>query len=254
MSSDYQEIPIAGGDTSKPLTLGKRLALLRRYLEPGRSRFLDCGCGAGDYVFALADLGLDAYGIEYDAHKVGAGQRHPPHGHRIAQGDLQSLALESGAWDYAMLNEVLEHVPNERAALREIHRVLKPGGTLFVFSPNRWFPFETHGVHLRKSDRLVPPSIPFIPWLPLSIGNRIFKYWARNYWPGELTDLVKSSGFTVLERAYIWQTFEGISGRQPKLITLLTPLLRAVSNLLERTPFVRRFGVSQVLVLRKGNV
>jgi hypothetical protein len=55
----------------------------------------------------------------------------------------------------------------------------------------------------------------------------------------------------LVERAYIWQTFEGISGRQPRVISLLKPLLRAVSNLLERLPFVRRFGVSQVLILRK---
>jgi SAM-dependent methyltransferase len=250
MPADYHEIPIAGGDTAKPLALGKRLDILRRHLSPDRRRFLDCGCGAGDYVFALAELGLDPHGIEYDAAKVELGKRNPRHGHRLSQGDLQALALDSEQWDYAMLNEVLEHVPDERAALREIHRVLKPGGILFVFSPNRWFPFETHGLHL-KSGRRVPHWMPFIPYLPLSLGNRIFDYWARNYWPGELSALVESAGFTVIERAYIWLTFEGISGRQPKVITVLKPLLRALANLLERVPLLRRFGVSQVLVLRK---
>jgi SAM-dependent methyltransferase len=250
MASEYQEIPIAGGDTAKPLTLRKRLAFLRRHLDPDRHRFLDCGCGAGEYVFALADLGLDAHGIEYDAEKVERGKTHPLHGHRLARGDLQALALESAHWDYALLNEVLEHVPDERAALREIHRVLKPDGVLFVFSPNRWFPFETHGVQLKNGSR-VPHWIPFIPYVPLGVGNRFFNYWARNYWPGELIALVESAGFTLVERAYIWQTFEGISGRQPRVISLLKPLLRAVSNLLERLPFVRRFGVSQVLILRK---
>jgi SAM-dependent methyltransferase len=150
-----------------------------------------------------------------------------------------------------MLNEVLEHVPDDRAALGEVARVLKPGGLLFVFSPNRWFPFETHGTRMRGSGRPVPHWTPFVPYIPLSIGNRVLDYWARNYWQDELRALVTAAGFEILERSYVWLTFEGISGRQPALIRALAPLLRLVSRSLEKTPFLRRFGVSQVLVCRK---
>jgi SAM-dependent methyltransferase len=252
MNSDYMDIGVAGGDTAQPAALRKRLKIIQRYLRPKHRRFLDCGCGSGEYVFQLVEqCGLDAYGIEYDIEKVRRGRLHSQHGHRIAKGDLQALELDSDGWDYAMLNEVLEHVPDERVALKEVHRILKPGGILFIFSPNRWFPFETHGVHLRRSGRRVPHWMPFIPYIPLSIGNRFFTYWARNYWHDEFRGLVTSAGFSIVETCYLWQTFEGISGRQPKLLTLTRPVLRRIANALESTHFLNRFGVSQVLVCQK---
>jgi SAM-dependent methyltransferase len=252
MSQGYQNIRIAGGDTASPLALVKRLRVIERHLSPARRRFLDCGCGAGEYVATLVErLGVDAHGIEYEAEKVGLAHSKPQLRERVVQGDLQSIELPSASWDYAMLNEVLEHVPDERKALAEVFRVLKPGGLLFVFSPNRWFPFETHGVFLRRSGRRVPHWIPFIPYLPLSIGGRFLHYWARNYWQGQLAELVQASGFKVIERSFVWLTFEGISRHQPALLRLTKPFLRRVSNCFERLPLVRRFGVSQVLVCRK---
>ena len=177
MTSTYTSIQAGGSDTAQPLNVRKRLKLIERHLRPDRGRFLDCGCGAGDYVFQLVEqLGLDAYGIEFDADKVEHARRHPQHGHRISAGDLQALALDSDEWDYAMLNEVLEHVPDDGAALREVHRILKPGGVLFLYSPNRWYPFETHGVYLRRSGKYVPYWMPFVPYIPLSVGNRFLRY------------------------------------------------------------------------------
>jgi SAM-dependent methyltransferase len=252
MCSDYKNIPIAGGDTAQPLALRKRLQYIQSYMLPERIRFLDCGCGSGDYVFELIDqLGLDAYGLEYDAQKVQCGKLHPKYGYRISQGDLRAIGFDSDQWDYAMLNEVLEHVPDELVALREVYRILKPGGLLFVFSPNRWFPFETHGVHLKRSGHHIPHWFPFIPYIPLSLGKHFLEYWARNYWQTELRQLVISTGFSIVKTGFIWQTFEGISGRQPTLITLIKPLLRKLADIFETLPFFTRFGVSQVLICRK---
>jgi SAM-dependent methyltransferase len=252
MSAGYASIPGGGTDTVQPLNVQKRLKLIERHLRPHHNRFIDCGCGAGQYVFQLIEqFGLDAYGIEFEAEKVARARLHPQHGHRIAEGDLQDLKLDSGEWDYAMLNEVLEHVPDDRAAVREVHRILKPGGMLFVYSPNRWYPFETHGVYMRRSDKLIPYWMPFVPYIPLSVGNRFLRYWARNYWHDELTRLVTSAGFSVVESGYVWQTFEGQSGRQLKAISLTRHLLRNVANVLESTYFLNRFGASQYLFCRK---
>jgi len=252
MTVAYKNISIAGGDTAKPLAMAKRLKVISRHLKPDAGLFLDCGCGSGEYVIALMEqFGLDAHGIEYNRQKVSLAQSHGVLKNRVTQGDLQSIDSPAGAWDYAMLNEVLEHIPDEGRALKEIHRILKPGGILFIFSPNRWFPFETHGVNWKKSGRRVPHWLPFVPYLPLRLGQFFFSYWARNYWQGELAQLAARCGFSVIERNYVWQTFENISGAQPRLIGMVRPLLRAVSNRLEKTPFLRRFGVSQALVCRK---
>jgi ubiquinone/menaquinone biosynthesis C-methylase UbiE len=250
--SDYGCIQVAGGDTGQPLALAKRLDLIRCHLRGGGNRFLDCGCGAGEYVFQLMNrLGLDAWGVEFDAEKVARGRAHATLGQRISQGDVQKLAFADSDFDYALLNEVLEHVPEDSAALKEVYRILKPAGVLFVFSPNRWFPFETHGVYWKRSNRFVPPWVPLVPYIPLGIGRRFLRYWARNYGQQELRQAVVRAGFSILHTSFVWQTFEGISGRQPRWVGRLKPVLRQVANGLEQTPFLTRFGVSQALVCQK---
>jgi len=251
MSADYQPIQIRGGGTSQPLALAKRLRLVRQHLH-GKGRFLDCGCGSGGYVETLVGaFGCDAYGVEFDHGKVTAAHKHDILRDRVSQGNIEALNHESNTWDYVMLNEVLEHVPNDRKAVAEVYRVLKPGGLLLVFSPNRWFPFESHSVQLKWTKREVPRWVPFIPYLPIGLGQHLFIYWARNYWQKELTKMLIEPGFTVIEKSFVWQTFENISGQQPWLIAKLKPLMRAACNTLEQTPFLRRFGLSQVLVCRK---
>ena len=195
MKRGYQSITIAGGDTATPLNLQKRIRFLARVCDLRVVKFLDCGCGAGEYVFALRQaFGTDAWGIEYSEEKVRQARRHASQASRIKQGDIQHMDEPDGAYDVVLVNEVLEHVPDERAALREVNRILKPGGWLILISPNRWFPFETHGVYLRGTDLSLPPCVPFIPYLPLPVGSLFFRYWARNYWPHELWRLVGDTG------------------------------------------------------------
>jgi SAM-dependent methyltransferase len=212
---------------------------------------LDCGCGQGQYVLGMLAEGADAYGIEYTAaNVVQFAAAHPQHAHRVAQGDVENLPYPDAAFDVALLNEVLEHVPNEAAGLREVWRVLRPGGWLFVFSPNRLYPFETHGVKLRGSGRRVPHYTPFVPYVPERAG--LFSYWARNYWPGELRDLIYAAGFDIAHTDFVWQTFENISGRQPRLLGRLKPALRRAAEVGQRLPGVRMVGaVSQFIAAVK---
>jgi len=244
------EIQAAGGDTGTPLNLQKRLDWLAAAAGPLRGRsVIDCGCGAGEYVRALATLGADAWGIEYSAEKIAAAERLDgvPAG-RVAVGNLEALDFVDDRFDVALVNEVLEHVPHDDRAVREVHRILKPGGVAVIFSPNRLYPFETHGVSLWSGAK-VPPYTPFVPYVPVRLG--LFRYWARNYWPWELRALVRAGGLRIERCAYVWQTFENISGQQPRWIGALRPLLRAVARALEKVPIVRAFGVSQLIVARK---
>src|SRR5262245_2929721 len=248
-SSPYPQIAPAGGDTATPLNLAKRLGVIQRYAPVRGRRVLDCGCGAGDYVFALRTLGADAWGIEYAREKLA--KAPAPVVGRVSVGDLHHIALRNGSVDVALLNEVLEHVPDDRLALREVHRVLRPGGVLLIFSPNRRYPFETHGAFVKGSTRRIPHYVPLIPYIPLPVATQLMDFWARNYWPGELRRLVKEAGFEIAHTDYVWQTFEGISNNQPALIARTKGFLRILSQTCERLPVLRTLGVSQVIVARK---
>ncbi len=248
----YDDITIAGGDTGTPLNLEKRIRFIEPVLTPGTTKFLDCGCGEGTYVHALRQrYGIDARGVEYLDEKVCEARRSNPSAERIQQGNIEDLCFPDESFDVVLLNEVLEHVPSETKALSEVCRVLRHDGVLIVFSPNRWCPFETHGVRLKKSRRDVKPYVPFIPYVPLALGNRFFEYWARNYGQGQLRSLVEMHGFEVSSHSFVWQTFENISGSQPLVIRKCRTMLRFVANALERTPFLRRFGTSQAIVAKK---
>ena len=157
-------------------------------------RVLDCGCGAGDYVLALAAARRRRVGHRISREKL-ANAPAPVVG-RVSVGDLHHIALRDGSVDVALLNEVLEHVPDDRRALREVHRVLRPGGVLLIFSPNRRYPFETHGAYVKGSTRRIPHYVPLIPYVPLPLARTVVDFWARNYWPGELRRLVQKPDST----------------------------------------------------------
>jgi len=248
---NYDEIRPAGGDTAMPLNMQKRLRLIQEFFELERKSLLDAGCGAGEYVSAFLKAGADAMGIEYSAEKVAQYENRNPDSGRVQQGNLEKLPFPDQQFDLVLLNEVLEHVQNEDAALREIHRVLRPSAHLIVFSPNRLYPFETHGVSLRRSNKAVPHYFPFVPYVPLSLGSRFLNYWARNYWPSQLRKLLVGSGFKVTHHRFVWQTFENISGNQPKIVQAGRPWLRAISDQCEKAPLLKYFGTSQMIVAER---
>jgi ubiquinone/menaquinone biosynthesis C-methylase UbiE len=248
----YGEIAIGGGDTAQPINLAARLALIQRHISLAGRKAIDCGCGSGGYVLELLKLGCDAWGVEYSQEKVRHFKQTAKEPDRVNSGDLEQIKFRESTFDIALLNEVLEHVPDDQKALTEICRILKRGGMLVVFSPNRLYPFETHGVSWKSSGRRVLPyRTLFVPYLPVRFGKWFLDYHARNYFPSELKRMVCDAGFEVTHRTYMWQTFENISGSQPRLIRVLSPLLRQVSFALKRIPLLRAFGVSQVIFAKK---
>jgi len=251
----YNKIKPSGGDTGKALNLQKRLVFIQKHVTLENKTLLDCGCGTGQYMLALLTMGVDAFGIECSEDKVRQfRQNNPKNAERIILGDIEHMTFDDNSFDIALLNEVLEHIPSEVNALSEIHRILKPNGILIIFSPNRLYPFETHGVTLSTRNKRIPPYIPLIPYIPLRYGKKIFRYHARNYWPKELRHIVQTQKFEITYTGYIWQTFENISGTQPKIVSVLKPLLRKIFTLLESIPLVQTFGVSQVIIAKKAAI
>jgi SAM-dependent methyltransferase len=212
-----------------------------------RGVWLDCGCAEGGYTVALAERGADrVVGIdvnEKDIRRAEAREHASSVSFRPAS--AEALPFADASFDGVLLNEVLEHVADEEQTLREIRRVLRPGGHLALFSPNRWFPFEGHGVRI-DSRRSLDVPVPLLPWLPARLTRRVMR--ARNYWPHELRRLVRKQGFEVVEVAWALPLFEVYRWLPRALVERYWRMLPR----LERTPGVRRVGVSTLILARRN--
>lgn len=205
--------------------------------------WLDCGCANGGYTEALVAWGAHrAIGVDPEPSRIADA---------IAKKSAateyycctDSFPIADASVDGVLVNEVLEHVADEAATLREIRRVLRPGGHLVVISPNRWFPFEGHGMTLLGRDFGFP--IPFLPWLPSRLSARVMS--ARNYWPRELRDIVAHAGFKIVAVDYVLPIFELYQWLPKSVISAY----RRLMPLIEQTP-LRKFGVSTlVLAIRE---
>ncbi|MDX9944967.1 MAG: class I SAM-dependent methyltransferase [Azonexus sp.] len=247
----YRDIFPGGADTASKINVIHRLDLVERVITLPGLRVLDCGCGAGGYFPEFIRRGADVHGIEYLPEKVEKYLATGGDPSRIQVGNIDDMPFPDEAFDLVFMNEVIDHVPDEKKALTEIRRVLKPGGLLVVFAPNRFYPFETHSCQLRAWRREVSHLTPFIPWIPLALANRFLRFYARNYWPWEVRSLLRSTGYEITYRAYAWQTFENKGGYAPTLLQRLSTPLRHLSLLLEKIPLLRCFGVSSMTIAKK---
>jgi SAM-dependent methyltransferase len=113
-------------------------------------RVLDMGCGAGRHAFEMYRRGADVIALDMDADELaGVGeifaamreQGEVPAGADAdtKQGDALDLPFPDGEFDRIVAAEVLEHIPEDVRAIRELVRVLRPGGAMALTVP-RWLP------------------------------------------------------------------------------------------------------------------
>jgi SAM-dependent methyltransferase len=146
-------------------------------VAPG-DRVLDVGCGGGRHAFEAYRRGADVVALDRDEVELAkvaamfgamtaAGEAGPPAKAETVRGDALALPFPDESFDRVIAAEVLEHIPDDRAAITEIVRVLVPGGRAAVSVP-RWLPericwalsdgyHEVDGGHVRvyRGDELV---------------------------------------------------------------------------------------------------
>jgi SAM-dependent methyltransferase len=105
---------------------------------------LDVASGAGFGMQMLRQAGACPIGLDYDAHALSQVLSVEPKA-RLVHADATCLPFHPHSLDLVVSFETIEHVPDAQALVREVRRVLKPGGRLVLSTPNRAFgPEERH--------------------------------------------------------------------------------------------------------------
>jgi SAM-dependent methyltransferase len=233
--SEPRHITLSSSIPRKPGGVQKRLEALRRHAPLRGRRLLEIGCANGDYALALAPSYAHVVGIDLQLGELPiALERGLP----VAQMSAERLAFPPGSFDAVIAIEVLEHVGSLRGVFGEVHRVLAPEGLFLFTSPNRFFPLETHGVHVagRRFSGKYLPLLPYVPPLHRAVAE------ARNFTAKELRAGLDKAGFDEVGSDYVMPPFDGWEfGRR---------FVKPITDAMEASR-LKVLGVSVVGVYRK---
>jgi glycosyltransferase involved in cell wall biosynthesis/SAM-dependent methyltransferase len=214
----------AGRQTASELkyaTAGLYLSEIRRYHGSGNGRLLEVGCGEGDFLVLAEADGWQVTGVEFSS-AAGERARQRLKNGRVSCGELQQLGLAAEQFDLCVVSDVISNVRDPLEFLGEIHRVLKPDGTLFIATPSidswsarfmkqKWMEFKAE--HLTYFNRQ-------------TIQTALFK--------SGFHDVIVQPGWKVLNFDYVKKHFE----RFP--VPVITPALNFGTRVLPKRVQLRR--------------
>ncbi|HNU68874.1 MAG TPA: methyltransferase domain-containing protein [Myxococcota bacterium] len=113
----------------------KRVRTVLKFIKPTEGqRVLEVGCGAGNVLEQI--VGADLTGIDLSDHLLEKARERLRQRARLLKADAAALPFEDGWFGVVYCTEVLEHVLDPRAVIREMRRVLRPDGVAVVSIPN----------------------------------------------------------------------------------------------------------------------
>lgn len=210
----------------------KHLASRHNILLSKKTKVLDIGCAGGAFLRAAANLGLDTKGIEPNKWMCEFARK--TYKLDVQAGVLSDFHFADKSFDVVTLWDVIEHVPDPNAELKEIYRILKPGGVLVVNYPDYSSP----------PARLLGRKWPF--WLSVHLTY---------YTPKTIRHHLEKIGYTVEQISPHWQTLElgYVFARMTPYLSMARIFKSGVEKLgLEKAPLTYWMGQTQV-VARKAD-
>ncbi len=201
---------------------------------------LENGCGVGMYVEKLTSLGSHVIGLEYDLERAVEARVNSD---EIINAAGEFIPFPSSTFDLILSHEVIEHVQDDRAAICEMIRLLKRGGRVVIFCPNRGYPFETHGIFWQG--KYYFGNKLFVNYLPRLLRNKLAPH-VRVYSKRDLQKLFNGLPVKFIERTVIFGAYDNIIAR----FGVFGKFLRAILQFLETTP-LKIFGLSHFWVVEK---
>jgi len=220
----------------------RRFQMVRRWAPLEGQCVLDVGCGVGMYTAAFLRETPHVLGVEIEYERALKARERAS---GVAQASGERIPFPDATFDVVFSHEVLEHVADDRACVAEMVRVVRPGGRIVVFVPNRLYPFETHGIFWRG--RYHFGNVPLVNWLPTPLRNRLAPH-VRAYTAGSLRRLFDGLPVRIVHHTQVFPGYDNIVARIPALGLAL----RSATYALERTP-LRAFGLSHLLCVMRNS-
>ena len=197
------------------------------------------GCGIGTYVKRFREFSPHVFGIDVAVHRL---QESSVPGLVAAAGE--TLPFREETFDVLVFNEVIEHVRDDRQTIEDALRVLRDGGHVVIYAPNRLYPFETHGVFWRGKYRF--GNILGVNYLPNRLRNKLVPH-AKAYTTSDIFKLWAGLPVRLIVHTYVYPGFDNVATRTPWVATNLRNLLYWAEGTRARS-----FGISHFLVLEKA--
>ena len=219
----------------------RRLEMILKFAgERIHKNVFENGCGVGMYMKKMSEAGANVTGLEYDFERARDAKTVSE---KIVNAAGEFLPLPSLTFDLILSHEVIEHVQNDRSAIVEMMRVLKAGGRAVIFCPNRWYPFETHGIFW--NGKYYFGNKLFINYLPRGLRDKLAPH-VNVYTKKDLSKLFEGLPVKFIERTIIFGAYDNIIAR----FGFFGKFLRGVLQFLESTP-LKIFGLSHFWVVEK---
>jgi len=205
------------------------------------AQVLVAGCGIGAYAGQIQrrySSQVQAFDIEFG--RVQQARAELPQA-LVAAGETMPFAANS--FDALISHEVIEHVADDQKSAREMLRVIRPGGRILLFCPNRWYPFETHGHYWRGAYHF--GNSPFVNYLPKPWRDRLAPH-VRAYTAAEIRTLLDFDRARILHHGRIYGGYDNIIARLGAPAVWLRDLLYRLEGSRLDT-----WGLSHFLVVEK---
>lgn len=159
---------MSGTDKSKQfakIKSNRMLNIIKKYCKIENATLIDAGCGYGHNSFEFSKYVKKVIAIDTNPKAIATCNKQKK---KTGNGNLkfitvnaETIPLQTETADIVISQQVLEHVQNQKKYMREIYRILKKKGVLYLSVPNKFYPIEPHF------------KIPFMSLMPKFIANFI---------------------------------------------------------------------------------
>lgn len=239
----YSEQAAERGEPSYVWRAGqeRRLGMVRQWAGKRVSGMvLENGCGVGEYLAWLSRDARMAVGLDVELPRLLEAKLKNSY---LVCAAGEHLPFKKSIFDLILSNEVIEHVRDDRQALAESARVMREGGRLTVFCPNRGYPFETHGIYVKGEYRF--GNKLFINYLPKVLRKKLAPH-VRAYSRRNLRDLFRGLPVEIVYSTIIFGGYDNIIQKW----SAIGKMIRGLLHFLEKTP-MRALGLSHFWVVEK---